>query len=527
VRRAEWGADERFRHGRVQYDSRFEKVIIHHTATPNGASNWAEQVREIYGFETWHGYQDLAYHYLVDPNGVIYEGRWAHHFHAGETPNAANGRGQPVHGAHAIGHNNRTLGIALLGNYMSAQVTSAAAHSLAALLAWQCGRWGIDPRGSGVYVDDGGLPEWLENVCPHGRTTNTLCPGIHVVAALPAIRESAAVLMGGVPARPHPVAAVAPPPHHHSPRGYWIVGPDGRNVAFDGAPAVKHNARLRAPLAGVAASANGKGFWAFAADGGVFTFGDTAFHGSATRKHLRAPIVGMDSSASGRGYWLVARDGGVFAFGDARYHGSVAHSQLTSPIVAISRTWAGDGYVLLGADGGVFAFGDAIYHGSLAHTRLLAPAVDIVTVHGGYYIATLDGGVFAFGDAQYHGNARGHLGGAGVVGITATPTGSEYILLTNNGHTHNTVRFHGTSASSPASPRRLALRPRITRCIFSDACPLHVGRDAGRRVRGVRHHNARARAHNPSPDDHNFEGCPIVGARGRSPVRVPRPRHVG
>jgi hypothetical protein len=458
VRRAEWGADEQFRHGKTQYDPRFDKVIIHHTATPNGASNWAEQVREIYAFETWHGYQDIAYHYLVDPNGVIYEGRWAHHFHSGETPDAANGRGQPVHGAHAIGHNNRTLGIAVLGNYMSAQLSAAAENSVAALIAWQCGRWGIDPRGSGVYIDDGGLPEWLDNVCPHGRTTNTLCPGTHVVAALPSIREKAAVLMGGVPAPARPVAAVAPPPpHHNASHGYWVVAPNGENVAFHGAPEVSHKGTLRSPLIGVASNAGAKGFWGFAADGGVFTFGDTAFHGSAAGKHLRAPIVGMDSSASGRGYWLVARDGGVFAFGDARYHGSVAQSQLTSPIVAISRTWAGDGYLLLSADGGVFTFGDASYHGSLAHTRLQAPAVDVVTVQGGYYIATLDGGVFAFGDAQYHGNARGRLGGGGVVGITATPTGSEYMLLTNDGHTHRFGASEQHKSAAPALPKAIGV----------------------------------------------------------------------
>jgi hypothetical protein len=451
VQRRQWGANEHLRRGPVQYDARFDKVVIHHTGTPNGPQNWASQVRSIYEYETSHGYQDIAYHYLVDPNGVIYEGRWARNFKHNENPDATNGRGSVVHGAHAIGHNNRTLGVALLGNYMSANVSPAALEGVAALLAWQCARWGIDPRGSGVYVDDIGGREFLENVCPHDHTTQTLCPGTGVLAALPAIREATAVHMGGVPRR-RPVAHTAPPPPrpHEEPRGFWVVAPDGRTVAFNGAPAVAHRAPLRSPIAGVAGSAQGGGFWAYAADGGVFTFGDATFHGSAAGQHLRAPIVGMDSSATGNGYWLVARDGGVFAFGDAPYHGSVARTRLSAPIVAIARTSTGHGYVLLGADGGVFSFGDSTYHGSMSGTRLSAPAVDIVSVHKGYLIATLDGGVFALGAATYRGNARGKLGGAGVVAIAAKPDGSEYILLTNNGHTFKfgTTRRHQSLAAA-------------------------------------------------------------------------------
>ena len=37
---------------------------------------------------------------------------------------------------------------------------------------------------------------------------------------------------------------------------------------------------------------------------------------------LNQPIVGMASTPTGNGYWLVASDGGIFAFGDAAFHGS-------------------------------------------------------------------------------------------------------------------------------------------------------------------------------------------------------------
>ena len=37
---------------------------------------------------------------------------------------------------------------------------------------------------------------------------------------------------------------------------------------------------------------------------------------------LNKPIVGMAATPDGQGYWLVASDGGVFSFGDAAFHGS-------------------------------------------------------------------------------------------------------------------------------------------------------------------------------------------------------------
>ena len=55
------------------------------------------------------------------------------------------------------------------------------------------------------------------------------------------------------------------------------------------------------------------GYWEVAADGGIFSFGDAAFHGSMGGMPLNQPIVGMAPSAGGNGYWEVASDGGIFA----------------------------------------------------------------------------------------------------------------------------------------------------------------------------------------------------------------------
>jgi hypothetical protein len=79
---------------------------------------------------------------------------------------------------------------------------------------------------------------------------------------------------------------------------------------------------LSAPVVGMAATPDGRGYWLVSSDGGVFTFGDAAFHGSTGGVTLDEPVVGMAATPSAAGYWLVASDGGIFTFGDAGFYGS-------------------------------------------------------------------------------------------------------------------------------------------------------------------------------------------------------------
>ena len=50
---------------------------------------------------------------------------------------------------------------------------------------------------------------------------------------------------------------------------------------------------------------------------------------------MNAPIVGIEATPDGKGYWLVGADGGVFTFGDAQFSGSLAGTRLNAPIVGI------------------------------------------------------------------------------------------------------------------------------------------------------------------------------------------------
>jgi hypothetical protein len=96
-----------------------------------------------------------------------------------------------------------------------------------------------------------------------------------------------------------------------------------------------------------------------AGDGGVFTFGDAAFHGSTGSMRLNAPVIAMAMPPDGSGYWLYASDGGVFSF-DVPFYGS--HPELGpcgDPAVSMRSTRTGNGYWLATRYGRVYGFGDA------------------------------------------------------------------------------------------------------------------------------------------------------------------------
>jgi hypothetical protein len=205
-------------------------------------------------------------------------------------------------------------------------------------------------------------------------------------------------------------------------QGYDLVGGDGGVFTFGDAGfyGSAGNRTLDKPIVGAALTASGKGYWLVGADGGVFTYGDAAYLGSLGGQRLNAPIVGIAATPDGNGYWLVGADGGVFTYGDAHYHGSLGGQQLNAPIVGIAAT-PGDGYWLVGADGGVFTYGDATYLGSMGGKPLNKPVVALISPDAnGYALVGADGGVFTFGDAPYKGSRGGQTLNAPIVsGIVA------------------------------------------------------------------------------------------------------------
>ena len=190
------------------------------------------------------------------------------------------------------------------------------------------------------------------------------------------------------------------------------------------------------------------GYWIDASNGGVFTFGDATFQGSAGNLALRKPVVGMASTPDGGGYWLVASDGGVFTFGDATFYGSTGNLVLNKPVVGMASTPDGGGYWLVASDGGVFSFGDARFYGSTGNLVLNKPIVGMVpTADGhGYWLVASDGGIFSFGDTVFYGSLGAAPPASPVVGMAPSAGGDGYWMLEANG---TVVAFGGALLAAP------------------------------------------------------------------------------
>jgi hypothetical protein len=118
--------------------------------------------------------------------------------------------------------------------------------------------------------------------------------------------------------------------------GYRVGDRDGEIISF-AAPELGWSTGV--PVAGMAATANG-GWWAVSGAGAVNSSGwagasqspmvDT--FGSVTFR-LHAPVVAIAGTPDDRGYYVFASDGGVFTFGDAVFSGSRAGAPVNAPIV--------------------------------------------------------------------------------------------------------------------------------------------------------------------------------------------------
>ncbi|MCU1459446.1 MAG: hypothetical protein JWL73_3538, partial [Actinomycetia bacterium] len=395
VTRAQWGADESKRKASPTYDTPVTKLVVHHTVTPNG-SDPTSTVRGIYAshLASAEGYIDIAYNWLIDQFGNIYEGRWAADYLPGVPHTGENAQGQNVHGAHSGSANTDTIGVALLGTFTSATPTPDAVEALVRLLSWKAARWGIDPLGADVYLPgvDGRV---FPNICGHRDVTATECPGNAFFAMLNDVRDRVSLRL------------------RTGTDGSWIVGRAGRVWPLGDMPDLGDPQRdhARNPIVGIAAVPNSVGFWAVGSDGGVFTYGSAQFYGSTGALRLKAPVVGMAPARSGLGYWLVASDGGIFTFGDARFFGSTGDLRLKAPVVGMAATPSGNGYWLVASDGGIFTFGDARFFGSTGALRLVAPVVGMnATATGrGYALLAADGGIFTYGDAPFQGSGSGRF----------------------------------------------------------------------------------------------------------------------
>jgi hypothetical protein len=268
---------------------------------------------------------------------------------------------------------------------------------------------------------------------------------------------------------PSPAGAAprtTPPPLSRPSTGYWLAAADGGMFSFGDAEfhGSAGNLPLVRPVVGMAAPSSGAGYWLVASDGGIFAFGNVPFLGSTGGQRLNRPIVGMAATPSGLGYWLVASDGGIFAFGDAGFFGSTGDIALNQPIVGMTSTPTGRGYWLVARDGGIFAFGDAAFFGSAGDIRLNQPIVTMAATPSGegYWLAAADGGMFTFGDAAFLGSTGSIKLNQPIVGMTPTGLGDGYWLVARDGgiFSFGDAQFLGSTGDLKLNTPIVGMAPR-------------------------------------------------------------------
>lgn len=139
------------------------RLTVHHTMGHQtfGEAETAAAVRGIQAFHMGpeRGWADIGYHFLIDGEGRVAEGRPAN-----------------VLGAHAAEANSGNLGISLMGNFDVAQPSDSQMDSLERLAAYLALRYDIPVMKTG----------YLEGHNHHGDTT---CPGRNLNARLAEIRS--------------------------------------------------------------------------------------------------------------------------------------------------------------------------------------------------------------------------------------------------------------------------------------------------------------------------------------------------
>ncbi|WP_328317797.1 peptidoglycan recognition protein family protein [Streptomyces sp. NBC_00388] len=192
VTRKGWGADESVRESAFLYTDSVKAAFVHHTATGNNytCAQAPSLLRGIYRYHVKSlGWRDIGYNFLIDKCGTLYEGR-------------AGGVTKAVQGAHTLGFNADSTGVAVLGSFGSADPPAAVITALSRFTAWKLGLTGADPAGKTTLVSEGGnrYPKGTEAklnvISGHRDGFSTECPGARLYAKLGTIRSEAAHYQG-------------------------------------------------------------------------------------------------------------------------------------------------------------------------------------------------------------------------------------------------------------------------------------------------------------------------------------------
>ena len=194
ISRAQWGADESIRTSdpdcaNPRYDSTVKVGFVHHTASTNNydAAGAMAAIRATYAYDAQVlGWCDIAYNFLVDKWGRIFEGRYG-------------GADRPVHGTHTGGFNTDTFAVAALGNYQEIPPSDELVNSIGLVVGWKLGMYNRPIYGQNTLVSAGGgtsryaagVAVTFNNVSGHRDPGATLCPGQYLYDRLGDVKSVA------------------------------------------------------------------------------------------------------------------------------------------------------------------------------------------------------------------------------------------------------------------------------------------------------------------------------------------------
>ncbi|MFD3944458.1 peptidoglycan recognition protein [Streptomyces sp. NPDC058579] len=192
ITRKGWGANEKLRERGFVYTKSIKAAFVHHSATGNNytCKQAPSVLRSIYRYHTQSsGWRDIGYNFAVDKCGNIYEGR-------------AGGVGKPVLGAHTLGFNTNSMGIAVLGTFSSKTPPAAVTTAIARLTAWKLGLYGANPKGKSTLTSGGGnrykkgTRVKFNAIAGHRDGYATACPGARLYGKLGSARTASAKYQG-------------------------------------------------------------------------------------------------------------------------------------------------------------------------------------------------------------------------------------------------------------------------------------------------------------------------------------------
>ncbi len=162
-------------------------LIVHHTVSQNYGPdyNWAAVMRAIWNYHAnSRGWGDIGYNYLIDINGVIYEGRLNEDY-----------ENLDVVGTHASGANTGSMAVSLIGNFIAGDGGIAPSQpmldSLTDIMAWKAEQRNINVYDAGNTLPNinWGLPFLMGHRDVYGTTE---CPGQQTYLLLPWLRDQVA-----------------------------------------------------------------------------------------------------------------------------------------------------------------------------------------------------------------------------------------------------------------------------------------------------------------------------------------------